>query len=393
MKYHPLANIFPLMEGAAFDALVADIKANGVRDPLVMHEGLLLDGRNRWRAAETACITITREGIKQFNPKKAGDPLAWVISKNLQRRQLDESQRAMVAARLANLKDGQRSDEVSGTSIEGAATLLNVGRASVERAKTVQREAVPEIVAAVEQGHLAVSLGAPMLRRMLPKPVVIALTPRPPVAEITPLMPLIPEVFGGDAFVDRSPSTVVRLSALPPADVMDEAPLSAKPSVPAPVVLTPTWPGAPDTVSPWRTTVVLVTPPAIAMLVSAPEQIKSLAPGLPAMHAAIAGLPYTRPPPIMKPTAAPNLQFCRLAPWRKSPLGGTLSAVLPNSSRRHGRTGTDRACCSIACFTAIVPSAANTTALGTLELMNSVVAAADDTTLVKLCTAHIRRSS
>jgi hypothetical protein len=106
MKYHPLANIFPLMEGAAFDALVADIKANGVRDPLVMHEGLLLDGRNRWRAAETACITITREGIKQFNPKKAGDPLAWVISKNLQRRQLDESQRAMVAARLANLKDG-----------------------------------------------------------------------------------------------------------------------------------------------------------------------------------------------------------------------------------------------------------------------------------------------
>jgi hypothetical protein len=48
MKFHPLANIFPLMEGPAFDALVVDIKANGVRDPLVMHEGLLLDGRGRW---------------------------------------------------------------------------------------------------------------------------------------------------------------------------------------------------------------------------------------------------------------------------------------------------------------------------------------------------------
>jgi N6-adenosine-specific RNA methylase IME4 len=160
MKYHPLANIFPPMEGAAFDALVADIKANGLREPLVMFGGLLLDGRNRWRAAEAAGITITDKDIKQFDPKKYGDPLAFVISMNLQRRQLDESQRAMVAAKLANLKDGQRSDEVSGTSIEGAAMLLNVGRASVERAKTVQREAVPEIVTAVEQGHLAVSLGA-----------------------------------------------------------------------------------------------------------------------------------------------------------------------------------------------------------------------------------------
>jgi N6-adenosine-specific RNA methylase IME4 len=160
MKYHPLANIFPPMEGAPFDALVADIKANGLREPLVMFGGLLLDGCNRWRAAEAADIMITDKDIKQFDPKKDGDPLAFVISMNLQRRQLDESQRAMVAAKLANLKDGQRSDVVSGTSIEGAATLLNVGRASVERAKTVQREAVPEIVTAVEQGHLAVSLGA-----------------------------------------------------------------------------------------------------------------------------------------------------------------------------------------------------------------------------------------
>ena len=93
MKYHPLANIFPLVEGPAFDALVADIKANGVRDPLVMHEGLLLDGRNRWRAAEAAGITITDKDIKQFDSKKDGDPLAFVISMNLQRRQLDDSAR------------------------------------------------------------------------------------------------------------------------------------------------------------------------------------------------------------------------------------------------------------------------------------------------------------
>jgi DNA invertase Pin-like site-specific DNA recombinase len=101
MKYHPLANIFPLMEGAAFDALVADIKANGLREPLVMFGDLLLDGRNRWRAAEAAGITITDKDIKQFDPKKDGDPPAWVISKNLRRETGKRTDRPQLEAALA----------------------------------------------------------------------------------------------------------------------------------------------------------------------------------------------------------------------------------------------------------------------------------------------------
>lgn len=159
MQYHPLANIFPLLEGALFDALVADIKANGVLDPLMMFEDMLLDGRNRWRAAEAAGVTITGKDIKQFDPKMDGDPLDWVISKNLHRRHLDESQRAMVAAKLATMPHGgdRTKSPIGDLKQADAAAMLNVGKRSVERAGIVVDDGVPDLVRAVEQGRVAVS--------------------------------------------------------------------------------------------------------------------------------------------------------------------------------------------------------------------------------------------
>lgn len=47
LEFHPLANIFPLVEGTEFDELVADIKTHGLHEPIVLHEDQILDGRNR----------------------------------------------------------------------------------------------------------------------------------------------------------------------------------------------------------------------------------------------------------------------------------------------------------------------------------------------------------
>jgi hypothetical protein len=158
LQFHPLADLFPLIEGAEFDELVADVRAHGVREPIWLYQDKTLDGRNRWLASQAAgvpCPTRVYDG---------DDPVGFVISLNLKRRHLSESQRAMVAAKLATLKlgDNQHSE---GSSIEGASRLLNVGHASVERAKTVQRTGAPELAQAVERGSVSVSAAADIASR------------------------------------------------------------------------------------------------------------------------------------------------------------------------------------------------------------------------------------
>jgi hypothetical protein len=51
---HPIAEIFPLLDpiSAEFLALMDDIKENDLREPIMLYEDRILDGRNRispWR--------------------------------------------------------------------------------------------------------------------------------------------------------------------------------------------------------------------------------------------------------------------------------------------------------------------------------------------------------
>jgi len=165
LEFHPLADLFPLIEGAEFDDLVADISANGQREDIVLLAGQVLDGRNRYRACLAAGVAPR---IVAFRPDVHGEPLAFVISKNLKRRHLNESQRAMVAARLANLPAHRPAAQDKSanlpTSQPTAAHKLNVSDRLVRSAKAVQDHGGPELVRAVDQGKLAVSVAAQAAR-------------------------------------------------------------------------------------------------------------------------------------------------------------------------------------------------------------------------------------
>ena len=157
-EHHPLAALFPLMEGRAFADLRADIAAHGLLEPIVTYEGKVLDGRNRLRACvETDTTPVFREW-------KGKDPLAFVLSANLQRRHLDESQRAMVAAKLATLPRGaNQHTEISACSQGKAGALLSVSSDSIQFARKVIDSATPELITAVEQGDVKVSQAAKLV--------------------------------------------------------------------------------------------------------------------------------------------------------------------------------------------------------------------------------------
>jgi|WetSurMetagenome_2_1015567.scaffolds.fasta_scaffold214294_1 ParB-like chromosome segregation protein Spo0J len=94
LEGHRLANYFPAIQKEEFDLLVEDIKKNGQLNPIVLFEGKILDGKNRYRACQK--LKIAPKTIEY----KGHDPLSFVISTNIMRRHLTESQRAMLATKM-----------------------------------------------------------------------------------------------------------------------------------------------------------------------------------------------------------------------------------------------------------------------------------------------------
>ena len=135
-EFHPLAALFPMLDDEELKALAKDIKAKGLREPITLYEGKVLDGRNRYRACDLADLELEPDDFTQY---EGDDALGFVVSKNLHRRHLNESQRAQIAAEIANMPQGFRSDQPSANlqkviSVPKAAELMNVSPRSVATA-------------------------------------------------------------------------------------------------------------------------------------------------------------------------------------------------------------------------------------------------------------------
>lgn len=183
---HPAAELFPLMCDEDLQLLADDIKERGLLEPIVMTpDGHIVDGRNRWRACNLAgirAVTVTYHG---------DDPIGESLSRNLKRRHLTESQRAMLATKVLPLRqaEARQRQEAAGRdhgrgmdssaprgaqlsddpkpkpkrASDEAAKDVGVGGRTVERAKRVQEKA-PDLVPKVEAGEMDLARAERVIR-------------------------------------------------------------------------------------------------------------------------------------------------------------------------------------------------------------------------------------
>ena len=235
-EYHEAANLFRLMNTEEFSRLKASIQEHGLKDAIVLCDGKILDGRNRYRA----CLEL------QVNPHFAdwdgsyGSPTLYSVNKNLNHRHLSASERAAVVSdmmpllsaearkRQSELAHAGRRENVVGIdlpqvqkrapkAVEIAAAAVGVSPATAWRANKV-KEVDTEAFDRIKSGESTVNAE---YYRVVKKVE--------PVERKKPVMPLSGQKFDTDAaaagrrlaeFMGVMQATVQGLKKLRPAYVI-----------------------------------------------------------------------------------------------------------------------------------------------------------------------------
>jgi N6-adenosine-specific RNA methylase IME4 len=176
IKDHPFAGLFPLLSETELGELGIDIAANGQRDAIILHREMVLDGRNRYRACLLKGIAPRFETFTGTND----EALDFVVSKNVYRRHLSSSQRAMAMADYEEYRHGGKRRNLVfqdanlqleiGDPAKPAATraeLAERGHVSerlIASGAVVRDQGISELNDAVRDGNLAISAAAMIAR-------------------------------------------------------------------------------------------------------------------------------------------------------------------------------------------------------------------------------------
>lgn len=137
-ELHPLCALFPRMSDEQLDELAEDIAANGLRRPIVLLDGMILDGGNRYAACVKAGVAPQ---FKWFDEPNA---LAFVLGENLRRRHLTVGQQAMI---VASATDWSRAQAVGNPQFGNVTELQTVADRAAESGASDKTQRMADKVA------------------------------------------------------------------------------------------------------------------------------------------------------------------------------------------------------------------------------------------------------
>lgn len=181
LKQHALCEIFPALSEGEMAELAADIKEHGLKTPIVLYKGDVLDGWHRYLACQRAGVKPRTMDYNGANPK------AFAKSANWFRRHLNASQRALIQVQLSEwVPPGRPSTDlrkgapgaplstsadlrkgalgVSVATVAEMATESDTAERTIQQAKAVQIDGSDELKKAVKEGKISVKRAAKIAR-------------------------------------------------------------------------------------------------------------------------------------------------------------------------------------------------------------------------------------
>lgn len=169
-----------------YTALERSILAEGCRDALVLWGQVLVDGHNRYGICQKHGIAFQTVQNTRFTSME--DVHLWMIEQHLGRRSVSDFQRGVLALRQREIVAARREralaqapadapdaapgtdavapDSVTSTapeplpSREAIAKAARISSTQVKLIETIQKQAAPEVVAAVRSGTLSINAAA-----------------------------------------------------------------------------------------------------------------------------------------------------------------------------------------------------------------------------------------
>jgi hypothetical protein len=148
-KVHPAASLFPLIEGEDFEDLVFSIKTLGVLQPIVVLNGMLIDGRNRLRAV----TRLRKEGCTLDLPVKELGPEVESVSEyifdcNVHRRNLTPDQTVGITAQVWPMIAEEKKAKQEATQFKPGVCPNPEGRKGKEQVDPIPCPPVPRDIKA-----------------------------------------------------------------------------------------------------------------------------------------------------------------------------------------------------------------------------------------------------
>ena len=189
MKFtqHPLSAAFPAMSAEEFESLKDSILEVGVLNPIVILDGMVLDGWHRYTAASEVGMDCPSVELGDV------DPQDFVMAQNKARRHITIPQLIAAASKVYQWRpNGGNQSALSAECISSKALAEKVGAGvrSVEQFRKVERDAAPEVKAAIQRGEIGLPKAAAIaklpqaeqaaaINKPLPKPAPSQPNPEP----------------------------------------------------------------------------------------------------------------------------------------------------------------------------------------------------------------------